>query len=1124
MKKTLLLSFVSLLAFNVSNSQTEKAWSKKNASDVSSTNKIVQRPEFPDEFKLYQLDLASLKTKLFQAEDRFKKNAKSVIITIPNAQGQLENYKVFEASNFDTELQSMFPEIKAYVGNGIENPKNILRLSISPSGIQTMTIKPNGMSEFIESYSADNTIYAAYSATSRKGKLPFTCSTSEMHMASKISEKKGNADKSSLNQILTFRLAISCNAEYSNYFGATNASQVANVLTAFNNTMTRVNGVFEKDFCIHMNIIAQTTNVIYYNAGTDPYTTMANWNTQLQNTLSSSLTGPATSLAANNAAYDVGHMFGSTGGGGNAGCIGCVCEDDTSDTTDTNKGSGYTSPGNGVPSGDTFDIDYVAHEMGHQFGANHTFSHGNEGSGVNVEPGSGSTIMGYAGITGQDVQPNSDAYFHIVSIDQIQANMESKTCPTRTSISNNTPTVSAGLNYTIPRSTPFILTAVGSDPDAGNALTYCWEQIDNASAAQINGASAATITKASGPTFRSYSPTSNAFRYFPRIQSVIANSATTAGTEINVEALSSVARNLNFAVTVRDNVAGFGQTQYDITTIAVNGTAGPFAVTAPNTAVTWQAGTNQNVTWNVSGTTANNVNCPTVDIYLSTDGGNNYPILLATNVPNDGAETITIPNNTGTTNRIMVKGYNHIFFDISNVNFTISAPASTFGLAYGGTYGNQNKTICQGNSTTFDLNYTALSGFSGTTTFTAAGNPANCTVTFTPNTRNTTGGVVANITTTGAVAAGSYTITVTGTSGATTKTTNLYLTIVNGSFTTQTLTSPANLATGVSTSPVLTWPANAVATAYDVQIATDAAFTTIIATTTVTGTTVSASGLTELTNYWWRVLPKNAGCSGTYSTAYRFSTGESNCTYNYSNDTSLAVADGTGANAPGATATKTVTVPGTVTGNINSVTTMVDLTHTYVQDIVLELTHPDGTKIRLMNRNCDEGATSPATYSFNFTDAAASALPNGSCLNPVITGNVRPQQALGAFGGKTAAGTWTLSATDYYNGDVGTIDAWSITLCMAQVPLSSDTFNNINDLVIYPNPNNGNFSVNFTSQSSNDIEIMVHDIRGRQVFNKTFNNNSVFNQNIQLNNVEAGIYIITVKDGERKENKKIVIE
>jgi hypothetical protein len=102
----------------------------------------------------------------------------------------------------------------------------------------------------------------------------------------------------------------------------------------------------------------------------------------------------------------------------------------------------------GIPSGDNFDIDYVAHELGHQFGANHTFTTGNEGTGVHMEPGSGSTIMGYAGITSADVQPHSDAYFHAISIQQITNNMKAKTCQTNTATGNSIPTANAGLDYT----------------------------------------------------------------------------------------------------------------------------------------------------------------------------------------------------------------------------------------------------------------------------------------------------------------------------------------------------------------------------------------------------------------------------------------------------------------------------------------------------------------------------------------------------------------------------------------------------------------------------------------------------------------------------------------------------
>ena len=214
-------------------------------------------------------------------------------------------------------------------------------------------------------------------------------------------------------------------------------------------------GVFEKDFGLHLNIIAQSTNVIFYNATTDPYSAGAvgakgAWNAELQNTLSSRLTGVGTTLAANNAAYDIGHLFGASGGGGNAGCIGCVCDDDTAILTDTMKGSGFTSPGTGLPQGDKFDIDYVAHEMGHQLGGNHTFSDGSEGTGVNVEIGSGISIMGYAGITLYDLAPNSIDKFHAKSIEQIQANLITKSCPVVTNIAANnaTPVANAGLDGT----------------------------------------------------------------------------------------------------------------------------------------------------------------------------------------------------------------------------------------------------------------------------------------------------------------------------------------------------------------------------------------------------------------------------------------------------------------------------------------------------------------------------------------------------------------------------------------------------------------------------------------------------------------------------------------------------
>lgn len=595
----------------------------------------------------YSLDQQQLKQNLQNAPERFS-NLPGNIISIPNAEGKMEQFEVWEASNFAPALQAKFPEIRSYIGIGIDDPTAYLRFSLSPlKGISTMILRA-GKSEFIEPYTVDGK-YIVFDSKSHRnqGEIPFECSTPETAALVNDSEALVNTNKSSVGVFKTFRLAQSVTGEYTQYFGGT----VQGAMEAINATMTRVNGVFEKDLAVRLILVDNNEDVVYTNASTDPYTSPGNIETtqnQLQNTLNSVI---------GSANYDIGHIFHRSGGGGNAGCIGCICNN-------ANKGKGYTSPGSGGPEGDNFDIDYVAHEMGHQIGANHTFSHGFEGTGVNIEPGSGSTIMGYAGITSYNVQAHSDDYFTYRSVLQIQNNLQNKPCAVNTTLTNQTPVADAGTDYNIPQGTAFVLRGTATDAD-GDALVYNWEQNDTGTNATTGVNSRVSPTKTIGPNFRSLPHTTEPVRYMPKFQYVLADQLTRWQ---NWESVNTVTRALNFSFTVRDNNAEGGQTATDLMRVNVKD-AGPFVVTNPINAQDVGLGTNSMlVEWDVAGTDGGDINTSNVKISLSTDNGATF-VVVSESTPNDGSETITIPAGTAAMStpqgRIMIEAIDNIYYAVS---------------------------------------------------------------------------------------------------------------------------------------------------------------------------------------------------------------------------------------------------------------------------------------------------------------------------------------------------------------------------------------------------------------------------------------------------------------------------
>lgn len=627
----------------------------------------------------YNLDISQIRTQLLRAQKIG--DGGSIAINIPTLDGKIEKFAINSFPVIDETLANQY-QLGSYVGVGIDDPTKYIRFSVAPNDFQSMIIS-NGKYEFIEPANPTKSVYSIHGKSSKNGHA-FTCNTKEDRQAvARLQDMmaKGMTAKSGNQKYHTLRLAMSVTGEYTTYFGGT-----ANALAQINATLTRVNGVFEQEFNVHLNMV-NAPNLIFTNAATDPYSDadyMCKWNYELMNVLHGGTYG------VSDTTFDIGHLFGATGGGGNAGCIGCIGSNDVTYTTisasssdacetpalvaygynspNDYKGSGITSPADAIPMGDNFDIDYVAHEIGHQLGDNHTYSF-NEGTGVCVEPGSGSTIMGYAGITGTatDVQQHSDAYFHSVSIDQVQTNMATVTVDVETPITNNPPVVTPmTTSYTIPKSTAFVLTASATDPD-GDALTYNWEQMNSSSLA--NGVTKTNIgNTSSGASFRSWSATTSPTRYFPKLATVLGGAVKNT---TDFEAASTVARTTNFRVTVRDNkVGGQAQTAYATQTIVV-GSAAAFTVNA----ATLTPNANSTITWVVSGTTASPYNVANVKIDYTYDSGATWTTLAAS-VPNSGSASVFVPAAlAGKIGHIRVSAIGNVFYAVKQNNVGTLATA-----------------------------------------------------------------------------------------------------------------------------------------------------------------------------------------------------------------------------------------------------------------------------------------------------------------------------------------------------------------------------------------------------------------------------------------------------------------
>jgi hypothetical protein len=663
MKKFLLLA--TLIISAGFSAQNDKYWSPKSEKSIQVTGK---RQIIPKKYLTFSLNGTELKDKLFSApnERSVKINDSQCIVTLPVPDGKMQQFRIVESSIMEPALAAQFPNIKTFSVKGIDDPYANGKLDWNEQGFHGMIRSVNG-DFFIDPYCVGNlTDYITYytkdfekdpSQTMPEVGVINNKEQSQTPKKKEESEAKVNSatPASCVGALLrSYRLAVACTGEYAAAATGTNSPTLGQTLSKIVTSVNRVDGVYETEVAVRMVLVATETAVVFTDPNTDPFTGNNNANVLINE----SQTVITNTIGSAN--FDVGHTF-STGGGGLAG-LGVVC-------VNSQKASGIT--GSPYPVGDPYDIDYVAHEMGHEFGGNHTFNantgscSGNRNAATSVEPGSGITIMAYAGICGtNDLAPHSIAYFHAVSYDEIVNyinNVPGNTCSQNIASGNLPPAVTGSGNYAVPKSTAFILTGSATDPD-NDVLTYSWEET-------TPGASSGNWNSGSAPYFMSYTPTASPSRSFPNAAVV----ATGNYTATKGEYVPPTAQTLSFRLTARDNKMGGGGVCYATNNVTI-AASGPFALTYPTLAgITWYQAGIENITWNVNGTNSAPVSCDSVRVWISYDSGNTYSVLLGS-TPNDGMEAVSVPTvvNTVSTCRIKIEGKGNIFYDVSHNDFTIS--------------------------------------------------------------------------------------------------------------------------------------------------------------------------------------------------------------------------------------------------------------------------------------------------------------------------------------------------------------------------------------------------------------------------------------------------------------------
>lgn len=1011
------IGIISLFCLFGGNLIGQSLWRPASAYDMDQLG--VEAYVTPAKSLMYSLNFDQMVQKL--------KSGDGVEINLPAPDGTWMTFKSAFSPAAEAAYYARYPQTGTYRIVDPANPANLGKVDHTILGFHAY-FTLNGRTVMIDPiFRGNTTYYSVYYQDEYFDGAPdfkFHCDVHdelEEHIDIEFLEESFLTPVAALRSapinLKQYRLAVATTGEYYNANGGNIPAVSAEIITAIN----RVNSILERDVASQLILVANNDTLIFTNSTTDPYT---NGDTQAM----INENPPAVNARIGVLNYDIGHVFGTNAGG--LAQLSSIC---------TNaKARGVTSAGQ--LKFDAFYVRYVGHEVGHQFSATHTMNkcdNQNETPATAWEPGSGSTIMSYFGLCGtNNVTPNTPGdYYHGGNITQMTnfvLNGNGNNCGTDVPTSNEPPTVNYEYSsgFFIPISTPFKLSAQGEDLNPEDLLTYCWEQVNTG-----------PITDAgdpvgNSPLFRSWEPTADSIRYFPRLPSVV------LGLTNKFEYLPDYSRDLAFQVTVRDNNSEAGATARRSVFFRSDEAAGPFTVTSFSSVDTVYQGDYVEITWDVANTDQAPVNCKLVNIRLSINGGTDFPFYLAENVPNNGSFFVSIPPVFTTSGRIMVEAADNIFFNTNTRNLRILEPASP---RFGMEVAPYNQIACIPNDIGVIIKVDSVLGFDQEVTLSVVeGLPPGATVTFSENPVVPPAEVTMSINTEGVIGGGLFNILIAGESAGIEIaerpfTVNLFST----DYSTLDAISPASGSSGIGPNPQLSWIEQPDAESYTIQVATSPSFGASIVDQQVGVTAIQytvSTPLNDNTLYYWRVIPVNICGEAQDVPVFAFHTATLSCG-ELTNNTVLTIP------AQGIHQLSSP-VDVNVSGDVSAIRIKsFKGNHANIGHLRANLESPLGTKVKLWSFKC---SFQGGTMNFGINDESPTAF---SC--PPNTGlTYKSEELLSTFNGEPLMGTWKLNIDDLTSGSGGQVDEWTLEFC-SNVVLNPPAFIRNDELVLKPSATKG---------------------------------------------------------------------